>query len=77
MLFMFAYISGYLSIMEPILSSVIWCMSLTGCLGVSVSLAVASDMASMLTFHIYCFYVYAARFDNILHHLLSSFEYNS
>ncbi|XP_071797344.1 phosphatidylinositol N-acetylglucosaminyltransferase subunit Q-like [Asterias amurensis] len=52
---------GYLSIMEPILSSVIWCMSLTGCLGVSVCLAVASDMASMLTFHIYCFYVYAAR----------------
>ncbi|XP_022080508.1 phosphatidylinositol N-acetylglucosaminyltransferase subunit Q-like [Acanthaster planci] len=52
---------GYLSAMQPVLSWVIWCMSLTGCLGVSVILAVACDMVSMLTFHIYCFYVYAAR----------------
>ncbi|XP_038069260.1 phosphatidylinositol N-acetylglucosaminyltransferase subunit Q-like [Patiria miniata] len=52
---------GYLSIIQPVLGWAIWCMSLTGCLGVSVILAVASDTVSMLTFHVYCFYVYAAR----------------
>ncbi|XP_019615078.1 PREDICTED: phosphatidylinositol N-acetylglucosaminyltransferase subunit Q-like [Branchiostoma belcheri] len=52
---------GYLYILRPYLELITWCIGLSGCLGLSVLLALASDTLSMLTFHIYCFYVYAAR----------------
>ncbi|CAH1273946.1 PIGQ [Branchiostoma lanceolatum] len=52
---------GYLHILQPYLEMITWCIGLSGCLGMSVLLALASDTLSMLTFHIYCFYVYAAR----------------
>ncbi|XP_035695965.1 phosphatidylinositol N-acetylglucosaminyltransferase subunit Q-like isoform X2 [Branchiostoma floridae] len=52
---------GYLYILRPYLELITWCIGLSGCLGMSVLLALASDTLSMLTFHIYCFYVYAAR----------------
>ncbi|XP_072036693.1 phosphatidylinositol N-acetylglucosaminyltransferase subunit Q-like [Amphiura filiformis] len=56
---------GYLTVIRPFLSMLIWCMALSGCLGLSVLFAVASDMLAILTFHIYCFYVYAAKIYNL------------
>ncbi|XP_072168171.1 uncharacterized protein [Diadema setosum] len=52
---------GYLGIMWPLLPSLLWCIAGSGALGLSVLLAQTSDLISVLTFHIYCFYVYAAR----------------
>ncbi|PIK51504.1 putative phosphatidylinositol N-acetylglucosaminyltransferase subunit Q [Apostichopus japonicus] len=52
---------GYLYILYPIMDNIIWGMTISGCLGLTVLLAVASDILSLLTFHIYCFYVYAAK----------------
>eukprot|EP00057_Strongylocentrotus_purpuratus_P008987 XP_011663461.1 PREDICTED: phosphatidylinositol N-acetylglucosaminyltransferase subunit Q-like [Strongylocentrotus purpuratus] len=52
---------GYLSVLLPIMTSLLWCIAGAGVLGFSVQLALASDLLSALTFHIYCFYVYAAR----------------
>nr|XP_054763516.1 phosphatidylinositol N-acetylglucosaminyltransferase subunit Q-like [Lytechinus pictus] len=52
---------GYLSVLLPIMTSLLWCIAGAGILGLSVQLALFSDLLSVLTFHIYCFYVYAAR----------------
>ncbi|KAK0049232.1 phosphatidylinositol N-acetylglucosaminyltransferase subunit Q [Biomphalaria pfeifferi] len=53
--------SGYLSYLKLVMSSVIWYSSFVGVLGVSAQLCLIQDVLSMLTLHIYCFYVYAAR----------------
>lgn len=36
-------------------------MGLSACLGLTVALSTLSDIIAVLTFHIYCFYVYGAR----------------
>lgn len=54
-------LSGYLVILQPVLSSVLWSASLLGVLGLTSQLCFLRDVLSMMTLHIYCFYVYAAR----------------
>ncbi|XP_006812078.1 phosphatidylinositol N-acetylglucosaminyltransferase subunit Q-like [Saccoglossus kowalevskii] len=56
---------GYLHVLRPFMSTIVWCIGLSGCLGLSVFLSLMMDFLSMLTFHIYCFYVYAARLYNL------------
>lgn len=41
--------------------SVIWACSVTGVLGGTFQMCLVIDVLSMLTLHIYCFYVYAAK----------------
>jgi hypothetical protein len=53
--------SGYLHILRPFWTHAVWCIALSGCLGLSVQLSLLQDLLSMMTLHIYCFYVYAAR----------------
>lgn len=54
-------LAGYLVILQPVLSSVLWSASLLGVLGLTSQLCFLRDVLSMMTLHIYCFYVYAAR----------------
>ena len=53
--------AGYLGILQPVLGSVLWSASLLGVLGFTAQLCFLRDVLSMMTLHIYCFYVYAAR----------------
>ena len=52
---------GYLSILEPYYISIIEALLNSSLLGFSVMLSLASDTLRFLTFHTYCFYVYAAK----------------
>ena len=52
---------GYLNVLRPVLGDILWYISLMGCLGISMQLCLVQDLISMMTLHIYCFYVYAAR----------------
>ena len=52
---------GYLAIMEPYYQMIIEVLIYSSCLGLSIMLALASDLLAFLTFHTYCFYVYAAK----------------
>ena len=53
---------AYLSLLKPVLPWLLWCVAYTGTLGVSCQLSLLQDLLAMLTLHIYCFYVYAARY---------------
>jgi phosphatidylinositol glycan class Q protein len=63
---------AYLKALEPFAAMVLSSACLTGILGVSVLLTVVQDILSMMTLHIYCFYVYAARLYNLQMYALSS-----
>lgn len=52
---------SYLVLIQPYLHIIVWYGILSGCLGVTFLVSLASDMLSLVTIHIYCFYVYAAR----------------
>eukprot|EP00795_Rhopilema_esculentum_P004626 gene4626-20901_t len=52
---------GYLLIMEPYYVLIIKIILYSSCFGLSTMLSLASDALSFLTFHTYCFYVYAAK----------------
>lgn len=47
--------------MSPFIEHILWHLGLSACLGLTVALSILSDIVSLLTFHIYCFYVYGAR----------------
>lgn len=47
--------------MSPFIERILWHVGLSACLGLTVALSILSDLIALLTFHIYCFYVYGAR----------------
>lgn len=49
--------------MSPFVETILWYGGLSAGLGLSFALALLSDMVALLTFHIYCFYVYGARLE--------------
>ncbi|XP_075998946.1 phosphatidylinositol N-acetylglucosaminyltransferase subunit Q [Genypterus blacodes] len=53
--------SSYIHLMSPFVEGILWYGGLSACLGLTFALSLLSDMVAMLTFHIYCFYVYGAR----------------
>ena len=55
------YFAAYLNALKPVAGAVLFGACVTGCLGFTFHLALVQDMLSMMTVHIYCFYVYAAR----------------
>ncbi|KAF0033202.1 hypothetical protein F2P81_015492 [Scophthalmus maximus] len=52
---------GYIHLMSPFVERILWYGGLSACLGLTFALSLLSDMVALLTFHIYCFYVYGAR----------------
>lgn len=52
---------AYLSIIEDLLPVVINGLAYSSCFGLTMFLSLTNDFINMLTFHIYCFYVYAAK----------------
>ncbi|XP_036134949.1 phosphatidylinositol N-acetylglucosaminyltransferase subunit Q isoform X3 [Molossus molossus] len=52
---------SYIHLMSPFIERILWHMGLSACLGLTVALSILSDIIALLTFHIYCFYVYGAR----------------
>ncbi|XP_053132540.1 phosphatidylinositol N-acetylglucosaminyltransferase subunit Q isoform X2 [Hemicordylus capensis] len=52
---------SYIHLMSPFIELILWHVGLSACLGLTVALAILSDIIALLTFHIYCFYVYGAR----------------
>ncbi|XP_075035480.1 phosphatidylinositol N-acetylglucosaminyltransferase subunit Q [Mixophyes fleayi] len=63
---------SYIRLMSPFIEVILWYIGLSACLGLSVALAILSDIIALLTFHIYCFYVYGARLYCLKMHGLSS-----
>ncbi|XP_071427299.1 phosphatidylinositol N-acetylglucosaminyltransferase subunit Q [Pithys albifrons albifrons] len=52
---------SYIHLMSPFIEMILWYVGLSACLGLTVALCILSDIIALLTFHIYCFYVYGAR----------------
>ncbi|XP_062820246.1 phosphatidylinositol N-acetylglucosaminyltransferase subunit Q [Anolis carolinensis] len=52
---------SYIHLMSPFVEMILWYVGLSACLGLTVALSILSDIIALLTFHIYCFYVYGAR----------------
>ncbi|XP_034448271.1 phosphatidylinositol N-acetylglucosaminyltransferase subunit Q [Hippoglossus hippoglossus] len=52
---------SYIHLMSPFVEGILWYGGLSACLGLTFALSLLSDMVALLTFHIYCFYVYGAR----------------
>ncbi|TNM97098.1 hypothetical protein fugu_015254 [Takifugu bimaculatus] len=52
---------SYIHLMSPFIETILWYGGLSACLGITFALSLLSDMVALLTFHIYCFYVYGAR----------------
>ncbi|KFV66537.1 Phosphatidylinositol N-acetylglucosaminyltransferase subunit Q [Dryobates pubescens] len=52
---------SYIHLLSPFIEMILWYVALSACLGLTVALCILSDILALLTFHIYCFYVYGAR----------------
>ncbi|XP_051995602.1 phosphatidylinositol N-acetylglucosaminyltransferase subunit Q-like [Xyrauchen texanus] len=52
---------SYIHFMSPFIEMILWYVGLLACLGLTFALSILSDIVALLTFHIYCFYVYGAR----------------
>uniref|UniRef100_A0A8C9APS6 Phosphatidylinositol glycan anchor biosynthesis class Q n=1 Tax=Prolemur simus TaxID=1328070 RepID=A0A8C9APS6_PROSS len=52
---------SYIHLMSPFIERILWHVGLSACLGLTVALSILWDIIALLTFHIYCFYVYGAR----------------
>ncbi|XP_039333929.1 phosphatidylinositol N-acetylglucosaminyltransferase subunit Q isoform X1 [Saimiri boliviensis] len=63
---------SYIHLMSPFVEHILWHVGLSACLGLTVALSLLSDIVALLTFHIYCFYVYGARLYRLKIHGLSS-----
>ncbi|XP_021359874.1 phosphatidylinositol N-acetylglucosaminyltransferase subunit Q-like isoform X1 [Mizuhopecten yessoensis] len=63
---------GYLYLLKPVLSGVLWYSLCVGVIGVTAQLCILQDIVSMMTLHVYCFYVYAARLYRLQVYTLSA-----
>ncbi|XP_007955642.1 phosphatidylinositol N-acetylglucosaminyltransferase subunit Q [Orycteropus afer afer] len=63
---------SYIHLMSPFVERILWHVGLSACLGLTVALSLLSDITALLTFHIYCFYVYGARLYSLKTRGLSS-----
>lgn len=52
---------AYLRMLKPFWADICYYSCLTGCFGFTIQISLLRDLLSMMTIHIYCFYVYAAR----------------
>ncbi|XP_024128311.1 phosphatidylinositol N-acetylglucosaminyltransferase subunit Q [Oryzias melastigma] len=52
---------SYIHLLAPFVEQILWYGGLSAGLGLTFALSLLSDMVALLTFHIYCFYVYGAR----------------
>ncbi|KAM8824197.1 phosphatidylinositol N-acetylglucosaminyltransferase subunit Q [Synchiropus picturatus] len=52
---------SYITMMTPFMESLLWYGGLSACLGLTFALSLLSDLVTLFTLHIYCFYVYGAR----------------
>lgn len=55
----------FITVIKPVLAYMMETISILGYFGVTFQLSMLSDLISLATFHIYCFYVYAARLYNL------------
>uniref|UniRef100_A0A3Q3XP98 Uncharacterized protein n=1 Tax=Mola mola TaxID=94237 RepID=A0A3Q3XP98_MOLML len=63
---------SYIHLMSPFIEGILWYGGLSAGLGLTFALSLLSDMVALLTFHIYCFYVYGARLYCLMIYGLSS-----
>ena len=52
-------------IMRPLISNIISISSTIGFIGLSFQMALLSDLITLASLHSYCFYIYAARYDQL------------
>lgn len=64
---------GYIHLMSPFIEGILWYGGLSACLGLTFALSLFSDMVALLTLHIYCFYVYGARWAHTTCFMFRSF----
>lgn len=62
----------YLELADPVLRGVAWVLVWLGMCGVSVQVAILSDLLDLATLHLHCFYIYGARLYNLQTSLLGS-----
>lgn len=61
-----SYSFGDLDLADPVLRSLASVFFWLGMCGASVQVAILSDLMDLATLHLYCFYVYAARYNALL-----------
>lgn len=62
----------YLDLADPLLKGLAWILVWLGMFGLSIQVAILSDLLDLATLHLYCFYVYAARIHMLQISLLGS-----
>ncbi|XP_064093452.1 phosphatidylinositol N-acetylglucosaminyltransferase subunit Q-like [Macrobrachium nipponense] len=62
----------YLELADPLLKALAWILVWLGMFGLSIQVAILSDLLDLATLHLYCFYVYAARIHMLQISLLGS-----
>ncbi|RKF59546.1 N-acetylglucosaminyl-phosphatidylinositol biosynthetic protein gpi1 [Erysiphe neolycopersici] len=66
------YWSNYFGALKPFLPKIIWIVGFSSFAGASLPISLFSDFISVLTFHIYCFYMASARIYNWQYSILLS-----
>ncbi len=56
-------VSAYITFLAPILETVLVLFRWIGLLGLSLQMALLVDLMAILTVHVYCFHIYAARYN--------------
>ena len=57
---------AYLNVLEPYLEAAINLLTLSSCASFSLYLSFLNDLINLASFHVYCFYAYAAKFYHLL-----------
>lgn len=56
----------FLIFMTPVMDFAFEVLLLFGRLGITFQISIASDFLALISFHTYCIYVYAARYESII-----------